>query len=242
MKPTNTKPPSQPPQGVKQEPTLGKLEVRGGKAEAIKRQADKIAEVCAEVYRLTGQKVTADDPILLAALFQSELMHKAGADVAAVFEQTVAKAIAMLADAVKEEREQAANLDKSVAQAFQQIADGAKKVGDGELATMQARFARAAAETLDNVRQQAQRAAPGGLWWKLSVGASFGALLGVVGGVYVGRSLALQFTDEQSRLIHNGMLLDDAWPKLSKSARESFGVVPKSAKPAQASAGDKAGK
>lgn len=242
MKPTNTTPPGQPQHGVKQEPTLGKLEVRCGKAEAIKRQADKIAEVCAEVYRLTGQKVTADDPILLAALFQSELMHKAGADVAAVFEQTVAKAIAMLADAVKEEREQAANLDKSVAQAFQQIADGAKKVGDGELVAMQARFARAAAETLDNVRRQAQRGAPGGSWWKLVVGASLGALLGVLGGLYVGRSLAPQFTDEQSRLIHNGMLLDEAWPKLSKSARESFGVAPKSTVPARTSAGDKAGK
>lgn len=242
MKPTNTKPPGQPQQGVRQEPTLGKLEVRGGKAEAVKRQAEKIAEVCAEVYRLTGQKVTADDPILLAALFQSELMHKAGADVAAVFEQTVAKAIAMLADAVKEEREQAANLDKSVAQAFQQIADGAKKVGDGELAAMQARFARAAAETLDNVRQQAQRAAPGGLWWRLAAGAALGAVLGVLGGVYVGRSLAPQFTDEQTRLIHNGMLLDEAWPKLSKSARESFGVEPKSAATPQASAGGKAAK
>lgn len=222
------------PFGGKQEPSLGKLEVKD-RTDAIKRQADKIAEVCAEVYRLTGQKVTADDPILLAALFQSELMHKAGSDVTALFQETVAKSIATLAEAVKEERAQAAQLDKSVALAYQQIAEGAKKIGDNELVSIQARFARAAADTLEQVRREAQRNAPGGWWWKLGTGAAVGALLGVLGGIVMGRNLAPQWTDEQTRLLHNGVLLDEAWPRLPKAARDLFGVAPKGSRPAPSS-------
>lgn len=95
------------------------LETKGGSAEAIKRQADKVEALCAEIYRLTGQKVTSDDPILLAALFQSELINRAGENAAALFQDAVAKSVAQLADAVKAEHQQAANLDKSVATAFQ---------------------------------------------------------------------------------------------------------------------------
>ena len=81
------------PPSARQVPTQGKLR--------LSAQDEAIAAVCAEVYRLTGQTITDNDPILLAALFQSELMRKAGADITTAFEQTVAQAIAMLADAVK---------------------------------------------------------------------------------------------------------------------------------------------
>lgn len=212
----------------KQEPQLGQV---GGKADAAKRQADKIEELCAEIYRLTGQKVTRDDPILLAALFQSELINKAGEDAANLFKDTVAKSVAQLAEAVKEEREQAASLDKSVADAFQQIAEGAKKVGEQELASMQGKFARMASETLDQVRRDAAAKAPGGLWWKASVLVMLGVLAGVAGGFTVGKALAPRLTDDQVRLMHNGMLLDEAWPKLPKPAREAFGVTPKPSGP-----------
>lgn len=220
-------PQNQLPLGGRQEPSLGtKLEVKGGKAEAVKRQADKIAEVCAEVYRLTGQKVTADDPILLAALFQSELMQRAAQDVAGEFQTAIVQGVELLTGAVKAEREHAANIDKALVNAYQQIADGAKKAGDAELATIQMRFARMAAETLDNVRREAQRSAPGGLWWKVVLGVLGGVIVGLTAGVFAGRSLASHFTDEQTRLIHNGVLLDEAWPRLPKSAREVFGIAP----------------
>jgi hypothetical protein len=232
------KQPSQLPLVGKHEPSLGKLEVKG-KADAVKRQSDKLTEVCAEVYRLTGQKITQDDPILVAALFQSELIHRAGGDVAAVFQETVTKAITMLADAVKEERQQAANLDKSVALAFQQIADGAKKAGDGELAGMQARFARVATETLENVRRESLRVSPAAFWWKIGAAVGLGSVLGLGAGVMTTKSLALQLNSEQARLIHNGMLLDEAWPKLTKQAREAFGAAPK---PSQDAAGSGAKK
>lgn len=223
MKPPQT----QLPLGVRQEPSLGtKLETKGGKAEAVKRQADRIAEVCAEVYRLTGQKVTADDPILLAALFQSELMHRAAQDVSAQFQSTISQGIELLAGAVKAEREHAANIDNALASAYQQLVDGAKKAGDGELATIQLRFARMASETLDNVRREAQRSAPGGLGWRVALGVLSGVIVGLTAGVFMGQRLAPQFTDEQTRLLHNGVLLDEAWPRLPKSAREMFGVRP----------------
>lgn len=219
------KPQGQLPLGVKkQEPQLGQV---GGKVDAAKRQADKIEELCAEIYRLTGQKVTRDDPILLAALFQSELINKAGENAAALFQDTVAKSVALLAEAVKEEREQAASLDKSVAGAFQQIADGAKKMGEQELATIQGRFARMASDTLDQVRRESSAGAPGGIWWKASVVFLVGALSGIAGGFTVGKGLAPRLSDDQVRLMHNGMLLDGTWAKLPKSAREQFGVVPK---------------
>lgn len=214
-----TTPPS--PQPTRQEPIQGKLRLHS-KDEAI-------AAVCAEVYRLTGQTITDNDPILLAALFQSELMRKAGADITTTFEQTVAKAIAMLADAVKEERTQAANLDKSVAAAFQQIANGAKIAGDNELATMQGRFARMAAETLDKVRRDAQRAAPNHYRWKMALAAIAGIAAGLLAAMLLHHSAAPRYSDEQARLIHNGLLLDDAWPKLPKAARAAFGVPPKAA-------------
>ena len=224
---SNGKPQGQLPLSVKrQEPQLGQV---GGKVDAAKRQADKLDELCAEIYRLTGQKVTRDDPILLAALFQSELINKAGENAAALFQDTVAKSVALLAESVKEEREQAASLDKSVASAFQQIADGAKKVGDQELASMQGKFARMASETLEQVRRESAARAPGGIWWKGSAVFLVGALFGLGGGFTVGKGLAPKLTDDQVRLMHNGMLLDGAWGKLPKSAREQFGVAPKSA-------------
>lgn len=214
------KTPHSPP-SARQEPTQGKLR--------LSAQDEAIAAVCAEVYRLTGQTITDNDPILLAALFQSELMRKAGADITTAFEQTVAQAIAMLADAVKEERAQAANLDKSVAAAFQQIANGAKAAGDAELATMQGRFARMAAETLDQVRREAQRAVPNNYRWKMTLAAVAGLAAGLLVSVLLHCQEAPRYSDEQARLIHNGLLLDDAWPKLPKAARAAFGVQPKAA-------------
>jgi len=212
-------PPSPPP--ARQEPTQGKLRLH--------EQDEAIAAVCAEVYRLTGQTITDNDPILLAALFQSELMRKAGADITTAFEQTVARAIAMLADAVKEEREQAAKLDKSVAAAFQQIANGAKAAGDNELATLQGRFARMAAETLDQVRRDAQRAAPGNYRWKMLFATIAGLATGLLASVLLHHSETPRYSDEQARLIQNGLLLDEAWPKLPKAARAAFEVQPKAA-------------
>jgi len=221
--------------GKKQEPQLGQvIEARGGKIDAAKRQADKLEELCAEIFKLTGQKVTRDDPILLAALFQSELVNKAGENAAALFQDTVAKCIAQLTESVKEEREQAASLDRSVASAFQQIADGAKKMGDQELAVMQSKFARMASDTLDQVRREAAARAPGCLWWKSAVLLLTGILAGLGGGFVVGKNQAPQLTDDQVRLMHNGALLDGAWGKLPKASRELFGVAPK---PAEISAG-----
>ncbi len=232
--------------GDRQEPQLSQAQHGQAKpharSEPPTRQGDKIEQLCAEVYRLTGQKLTRDDPVLLAALFQSELIIKAGEHAAALFQDTVARSVAQLAETVKAEREQAASLDQSVASAFQHIADGAKKMGEQELATIQARFARAASDTLAQVRREAASQAPGGLWWKSAAILLFVLLAGLAAGFYCGRGQAAKLSDDQLRLMHNGLLLDEAWPRLPKAAREQFGVAPKAAGEPGAKTASKQGK
>lgn len=216
------------PLGGKQEPSLGKVfEAKGGMAEAGKRQADKVEALCSEIFRLTGQKVTAEDPILLAALFQSELIVKAGQSAAAVFQEAVAKSVARLAEMVTAEHDQVANLDRAVANAFQHIADGAKQAGEQELVTMQGRFARMASETLDQIRRESARRAPGGTGWRIGAALCCGLAVGLLGGVLLGKGIDARLSNDQVRLLHNGMLLDEAWPKLPSTARTAFGVPPK---------------
>ena len=216
------------PLGGKQEPALGRvLEAKGGSGEAHQRQASQVEALCAEVFRLTGQKITQDDPIILAALFQSELINKSGANAASQMQEAVSQAVAQLADAVKAERKQATEVQKMVASTFQQIANGTKQVAEQELAAMQARFARMASDTLEQVRREATHKAPGiSLWWRAGACTLAGITAGLIGGMMISGNSGRELSENQIRLMHNGLLLDKAWPKLSKSARETFELSP----------------
>lgn len=173
-----------------------------------------------DIFELTGQKVTLDDPLVVAALIQSTMVKRAGAEAADSLRDAVVKIVADLAEAVKVERQVAANLDKTLAGAFQQITDGAKKAGDQEVTAMQMRFSRAATETLDLVRKEAAKQNPQGLWWKLSAMALGGVALGLLVGTLLAKGKSAGVTQEQVRLIHNGILLDAAWPKLPKQIQQ----------------------
>jgi hypothetical protein len=185
-----------------------------------KSRASEVEELLVNIFELTGQKVTLDDPVVVAALLQSALLKRAGSEAAALVTDATVKVVAELTEAVKVERQQAANLDRTVANAFQQITDGAKKVGDQELTTIQVRFSRMASETLEQVRREAAKRAPGGLLWKLTAMFCGGLAVGVVIGFAVGKSSTPSITNEQVRLMHNGILLDAAWGKLPKNARD----------------------
>lgn len=218
----------QSPLGGKQEPALGRvLEAKGGSSEAHQRQASQVEALCAEVFRLTGQKITEDDPIIVAALFQSELINKSGANAATHIQDAVSQAVVQLADAVKAERKQATEVQKVVASTFQQIADGTKQVAEQELAAMQARFARMASDTLDQVRREATYKAPRiSVWWRAGAYTLAGITAGLLGGIMIGNHSGGDLSENQIRLMHNGLLLDKAWPRLSKSARETFELSP----------------
>lgn len=189
------------------------------------KKDESLHALLVEIFEVTGHKVTLDDPVVAAALLQSKLLRRAGDAAADSLREAVVKVVAELAEAVRVERETAGNLDRTVASAFQQITDGAKKAGDQELAIMQTRFARVATETLDQVRREAARLAPGGRWWRYSATLLAGLALGLIVGVVIGKSRSPQINQEQIRLMHNGMLLDAAWPKLPKTVRDALETV-----------------
>lgn len=220
----------------------------GAQLEAVKdkaggttgpKQDETLRKLLVEIFEVTGHKVTLDDPVVAAALLQSKLLRRAGDEAADSLREAVVKVVAELAEAVRVERETAGNLDRTVASAFAQITEGAKKAGDQELATMQARFARVATETIDQVRREAASVAPGGLRWRYAATLLAGVTLGLATGFLLGAFRAPQITQEQIRLMHNGMLLDAAWPKLPKPARdvlEAAGRPDARSSPAEANA------
>lgn len=91
-------------------------------------QGNKLATLIVEVFELTGQKPTLDDPVLVAALLHSELVRNVGDDAALMFGEAAMEVDAELQKAVKVEREHAASLNRAAADALQRIANGAQTV------------------------------------------------------------------------------------------------------------------
>lgn len=183
-------------------------------------QENKLAALIVEVFELTGQKLTLDDPVLVAALLQSELIKRAGGDAALMLREAAMEVVAELIKAVKVEREHAANLNRTAADALQKIAEGAKAIGSAEQATMATRFEQTAVDTLDRVRKEAAKQAPGGMRWRYTSFGLAGLALGIAGTIIAGQLVVPRVTSEQVRLLHNGMLLDAAWARLPKAARD----------------------
>lgn len=183
-------------------------------------QGSKLATLIVEVFELTGQKLTLDDPVLVAALLQSELVKKAGGDAALMLREAAMEVGAELIKAVKVEREHAANLNLAAADALQRIAEGTKAISSAEQASLATRFEQTAIDTLDRIRKEAARQAPGGMRWRYATLGLTGLALGIAGTVIAGQLIVPRVTSEQVRLLHNGMLLDAAWAKLPKAARD----------------------
>lgn len=213
----------------------GVITISDAPAPLSNARANEVEELLGNIFELTGQKVTLNDPVVAAALLQSRLVKRAGSEATAALTNAAAKMVAELAEAVKAERQQAANADRAVANAFQQITDGAKKIGEQELTTMHVRFSRIASETLEQVRREAAKQAPGGLWWKFAAMLFVGLAIGILIGFATGKARTPGITSEQVRLMHNGILLDAAWGKLPRNARD---LVESSGKADTKSTGD----
>jgi hypothetical protein len=174
-----------------------------------------IDQLLVDVFKATGQKLTADDPIVVAALFQSTLAKataQQASDALATASQQATQALS----------KQAENIDASIQVAFQKLNEGAKKVTEVELASASSRFVRASTETLETIREQAVKSTPGYLSKRvLVVGATafvVGASVAAAATMFLKPALSV----EQLRLMHNGLLLDTAWPKLNKAARDAI--------------------
>lgn len=176
--------------------------------------------LCVEIFEMTGQKLTLEDPIVVAALIQSALVRRAATDAASELQATVRGAAAELIGAAGVKRERMARLDSEIAKAITGISDAAKKVGESELASLQAQFARSATATLDLVRRDASQTAPRDRWWKFAAVLLCGTSAGMLIGFGLIKTTASKITGEQMRLMVNGTLLDTAWSKLPKASRD----------------------
>ena len=65
-------------------------------------QLDEVDELLRDIFAITGQKVTLNDPIVAAALFQSRLIKRAGGDAAAMLADAVAVGVLKLEAAANE--------------------------------------------------------------------------------------------------------------------------------------------
>lgn len=183
-----------------------------------RKQGVDLDALLLEVFERTGVKVTADDPLVAAAMIQSSLVLRAGSQASAALQEAVVKAVDALAQAVRTERETVANVDRSISSAVAQISEAAKTASDHELGAMQARFARVAADTLDQVRQQASLTRVG-IAWRMATCLAVGLVIGGSGCLLLVKLKSASLSPEQLRLMHNGLILDAAWPKLPSSAR-----------------------
>lgn len=67
-----------------------------------------------DIFLLTGQKVEANDPIVVAALIQSSLIRRAGSDAEAGIKAVMAKALGELADGNRQQQAVADQLARDV--------------------------------------------------------------------------------------------------------------------------------
>jgi hypothetical protein len=194
---------------------------------------DRIDEVILQIFKLTGQKVARGDPVVVATLLQASLLDDTTQKVGEQLIKRSDEAAASLTSAIAASRAHVESVDRSVARAFTQMASSVHAVSDQELTALRASFARTAAETLDHIRRNVLRRSGWRHWWRdpaaCCVGLTFGLALGCLATLAI---LRVPST-EQQRLLHNGMLLDAAWPTLTAHERAliSGAVGPKTAQP-----------
>lgn len=179
---------------------------------------DQLHALLVDVYAQTGIKISADDPVVAAALIQSALVRRAGNDAAGELQRCVVHAVAEIAEAVKTERAAAASLDRAAGDAHAQIVSDAKAISRAELSEMRQRFWQLAESTLEQVRSSAQLS-QGAIRIRVALGLFVGLALGFVLAIVAGRVQPQAMSAEQVRLMHNGLMLDAAWPKLPPAIR-----------------------
>ncbi len=185
--------------------------------------ADRVDDLLQQIFKATGQKVTRDDPVVVAALLQSSLLDDATQTVGDRLASRTDAATASLTAAVTASQAHVEAVDRALARAYAQMADSVRTASDQELTALRASFARTAAETLDHIRRNVLKRSGWRHWWRDPAGCCVGLAFGLATGVIATLALNQSPSTEQIRLMHNGMLLDAAWPKLQESQKLLIG-------------------
>jgi len=197
-----------------QEPTLGPPSLQA-----------ELAEITAQLFRESGLKVESGDPLAVAALLQSRLLEASALRAARQLEAAAQQAGQALAEAAQRHAGQGRELEHRVGQALLQLADGARRVGEEEMQEVRVRLARAAAEAMEQVRHSAVRRSGWRHWWRDPAGLAVGLAFGLAAGMGLGLYYGTGPSNEQLRLMHNGLLLDAAWPTLTPQQRAQIGAA-----------------
>lgn len=176
---------------------------------------DRVDDVLLQIFKLTGQKLTREDPVVVAALLQTGLFDDATQKMGEQLKKMTAEATTEMTAAVLAGRAHVEAVDRAVARAYTQLADGVHAVSDQELIALRATFARTAAETLDHIRRNVLRRSGWRHWWRDPSACCVGLAFGLAMGSILTLVLTRMPDAEHQRLLHNGKLLDAAWPKLA---------------------------
>jgi len=184
----------------------------------------EIKSLVGEIFQLTGQKVEADDPIVVAALIHSQLIRRAGQDAMTAIQSAVDKALVDLTEAVKEERQAAAQISEATAAAYQQVVSAAKAATEIEAPKMQTQFVSIAQDVLKQVRDEAGASAPAA--WKIKVGLVLSGVVllgglagGIIGAEWYGKGAPSQ---EQVKQIAAGKDFLQLLPQLDQATRDKL--------------------
>lgn len=180
---------------------------------------DRIDDLLLQIFKITGQKFTRDDPVVVAALLQASLLDDAAQSVAGTLQQRSDAASAAMTAAIAASQRHVETVDRAMARAQAQIADGIHAVSEQELIALRASFARTAAETLDHIRRNVLKRSGWRHWWRDPAGCCVGLAFGLTVGTITTLAVTYGPSREDIRLMHNGMLLDAAWPQLPHSQR-----------------------
>lgn len=188
---------------------------------------DPRKDLVGEIFKLAGQKVDIDDPIVTAALINSHLIRQAGEDAMFSIQSAIDQALTDLSTAVKEERKAAADISKSTDLAYQKIISMTKTAAHSEVGKMRAQFSDVVMEMLEQVRREAGEAAPSG--WKIKFGILIlsvillsGAAGLAVGATWFGKEPPV--TAEQAHQLAIGRAFLALLPKLDKATKEKLAL------------------
>lgn len=185
---------------------------------------DSRKELVGEIFRLTGQKVDIDDPVVVAALINAQLIRQAGEDAMFSIQSALDQVIGDLSTAVNEERKAAADISKATDLAYQKIISMTKAAAQSEVVKMRQQFSEVVTEILERVRREAGEQAPSE--WKIKFGilALSVMLLSGAAGLAVGMTWfnKVRPTALQAQQLSMGKTLMELLPKMDKATKEKL--------------------
>lgn len=177
---------------------------------------DRRTELMEEIFRITGQKVVSDDPIITAALIQAELILKAGEAAAGLMDrsaQDLVRAAATENEAARSYLEKSGYLQQRVEPKQLQL------IIAGIASEVSAAIKKESVSTVRLVWTSKVMIAT--LMMAVLVGAG-GIVLGALFGPTLSPSLAPALSREQRSQIHIGQAILRVLPQLDKETRDKL--------------------